>query len=127
MRKLLFLILFISFASFGQDYFESGLEKYENGDTYGAIADYTKAIEINPNNAAAYNNRGFSKAKLNDYNGATADFTKAIEINPNHAKAYFNRCVAKIKLGDKNGACQDARKTQDLGYDASELIRIACK
>ena len=44
MRKLLYLILFIPFASFSQDYWESGLEKYKNGDTYGAIADYTKVI-----------------------------------------------------------------------------------
>ena len=28
-------------------------------DYYGAISDYTKAIELNPNFADAYNNRGF--------------------------------------------------------------------
>ena len=30
-------------------YFDSAYEKAERGDHYGAISDYTKAIEINPN------------------------------------------------------------------------------
>ena len=64
MRKLLYLLLFIPFASFGQDYFESGLEKARNGDYYGAIADFTEAIEINPNDYYAYYNRGNSKRNL---------------------------------------------------------------
>ena len=39
---------------------------------------------------------------------------------------YYYRGISKYLLGDKNGACQDARKAQDLGYDASELIRDVC-
>ena len=35
-------------------YFSRAFEKAENGDHYGAISDYTKAIEINPNNEDAY-------------------------------------------------------------------------
>ncbi|MDA9290214.1 tetratricopeptide repeat protein [bacterium] len=61
MKKILFtLALLISFVSFGQtaeEYFDSGYDKAKAKDHYGAIADYTKAIEINPN-ANAYYNRG---------------------------------------------------------------------
>jgi tetratricopeptide (TPR) repeat protein len=35
-------------------------------DTKGAIADYTKAIELNPQYADAYYNRGNTKSKLGD-------------------------------------------------------------
>ena len=55
----------------------------------------TKAIELNPNYAKAYYNRGIAKFDLQDYKGAIADYTKAIELNPNYAKAYYNRGIAK--------------------------------
>ena len=56
-----------------------------------AISDYTKAIEINPLYAHAYNNRGtcyyqhFLGILLDDLGrkeDAIKDYTKAIEINP---------------------------------------------
>ena len=50
--------------------------KDELKDYKGAIADYTKAIEIDPNYADAYNNRGIAKDELKDYKGAIADYTK---------------------------------------------------
>jgi len=108
-------------------YNQRGISKSDLKDYYGAIADYTKAIEINPNYVKAYYNRGISKYKLKDYYGSIADYTKAIEINPNYADAYKNRSISKYYLGDKNGACQDARKTQDLGADATRIINIVCK
>ena len=36
------------------------------GDRKGAIEDYDKAIKINPDYAAAYNNRDHAKAKSDD-------------------------------------------------------------
>ena len=109
-----------------EEYFYQAYEKYILKDNYGAIADYTKAIEINPNYAIAYSNRGNSKYNLKDYKGAVSDCTKAIEIDPNYALAYINRCIAKAILGNINAACKDARKAQELGYDASALIKIVC-
>ena len=49
-------------------------------DYKGAIADYTKAIEINPNYASAYKNRGVSKEYLRDLSGACADWRKAASL-----------------------------------------------
>ena len=99
MKKI--LILFIAFTSFGlfaqttsNDYFDRAYSKSDVKDYYGAIADYTKAIELDPNNANAYYNRGLSKLNLKNYYGAIADNTKAIELDPNNADAYFNRAIS---------------------------------
>ena len=73
-----------------------------------------------------YLNRGVSKDDLQDYTGAIADYTKAIEIDPNLAQAYYNRGLSKYNLQDYYGACQDARKAQELGYDTSPMIKVAC-
>ena len=87
-----------------EEYFYSAFKKASLKDYYGAIADYTKAIELNPNKAQIYYNRGAAKGILNDPYGAIADYTKAIELNPNKDDAYNNRGVQKKKLKDYNGA-----------------------
>ena len=48
-------------------------------DYQGAIADYTKAIRLNPN-AAAYYNRGNVKDDLGDKQGAIADFRESARL-----------------------------------------------
>jgi tetratricopeptide (TPR) repeat protein len=77
------------------------------GDKAGAIADYTQAIPINPQDAEAYYNRGLAKYESGDKAGAIADYTQAITINPQDAIAYYNRGVVKSKSGDKAGAIAD--------------------
>ena len=73
--------------------FNSGVEKAEAGNYQGAIADFSRAIEINAQDDDAYYNRGVVKDKLKNYQGAIADYSKAIEINPQNALAYSNRCL----------------------------------
>ena len=123
MKKILFsLALLISFVSFGQtakEYFESGNDKAAAKDYNGAISDYTKSIELDPNYAYAYNNRGISKRNLKDDYGAISDFTKSIELDPNYASTYDNRSITKEKLGDLTGACADAKKAIKLGSNSS--------
>ena len=97
MKNILFtLALLVSFISFGQttlEYFDSGYDKAEAKDYYGAIADYTKAIEINPNYAKAYSYRGISKENLGDLNGACADWKKAAELgNTDAAEWVAKQC-----------------------------------
>jgi tetratricopeptide (TPR) repeat protein len=61
------------------------------GDSDHAIADFTQAIEINPQDARAYVRRGSVYQVNGDSDHAIADYNKAIEINPLYAIAYFNR------------------------------------
>ena len=47
-----------------------------------AIADYTKAIELNPKDQQAYWRRGLSYGHKGQCGPAIADYSKAIELNP---------------------------------------------
>ena len=56
-----------------------------------ALAELDKAIELDPNLAEAYNNRGRAYSELGQYEQALTEYNKAIRLNPNNAVAYYNR------------------------------------
>ena len=100
-------------------YVKNANAKLKSKDYQGAIADYSKAIAIDPQLALAYFNRGVAKNKLKDYQGAIDDYSKAIEINPQYAKVYNNRGNSKYGLGDQQGACADYKMAVSLGYQVT--------
>ena len=131
MKKLFFIFLTLNLFSFGQtadEYNERGNAKKRLKDYTGAIADYNKAIQLNPDFYLTYYNRGVAKFFLKDYRGTIADNNKAIQLNPDFAEAYNNRGHAKYDLNDMNGACNDWSKAGELGYSiAYTCIQKFCK
>lgn len=61
-------------------FIKRGLNRQSAGDHDGAIEDFTKAIELNPNLAQAYASRGVSKEAKGDGDGAKSDYSKSIQI-----------------------------------------------
>ena len=59
------------------------------------MADYDKAIELDPKYAAAYNNRGWVYYLKKDYARAIADYDRALQLDPNFALARNNRALAE--------------------------------
>jgi tetratricopeptide (TPR) repeat protein len=88
-------------------HYNRGLAKRKNGDYDGAIADFTKAIELDPGYAEAYYERGEAKRANLDYEDAIDDYTRAIEVNPQYWKAYWERGFAKKLIFDEDGAIDD--------------------
>jgi protein O-mannosyl-transferase len=56
-----------------------------------ALADYTKALTINPNYADLYYARGNVYGYMKLYDKSIADLSKAVELYPEYAVAYYNR------------------------------------
>jgi len=56
--------------------------KYNLNDLRGAMADYDRVIETDPNNLIARFNRGLLRAQVADNNRAIEDFNKVLELNP---------------------------------------------
>jgi tetratricopeptide (TPR) repeat protein len=100
--------------SSSSDWVDSAIAKGKKGDLDGAIADYSRAIEIDPKNTLAYNNRGNAKSNKGDQNGAIGDYNRAIEINPNYANAYNNRGSAFQAKGRFDQAVDDLNRAIEL-------------
>ena len=100
--------------------------KRQKGDLDGAIADYGKAIEIDPSadNHAA---RASARRQKGDLDGAIADYDRVLEINPS-ADNYAIRASAKIQKGDFDGAIADYDQVIKISPSAhNHEIRAAAK
>jgi Flp pilus assembly protein TadD len=73
-----------------------------------AIGDYTKCIELDPDDADAYNNRGVIWGSLGKYDDAIKDYTYIIEnIDKEYSSAYNNRGYAYERIGEYENALID--------------------
>ena len=108
----------LCFIQRAQAYFELG--SYEL-----AIEDETRAIEIDPTNARAYNNRGVSYRELGDFEQSIKNFTKAIELNPQHPNPYYNRAKDYGALGDRDQMRRDMLTAAQMGNQEAQEWLLA--
>ncbi len=79
-------------------------------DEKGAIADYTKLIEINPNSAQYYYGRSSSYYDLKKYENVIENCNKAISLDENYFEAYVMRGDVYDSLGEETKSISDYEK-----------------
>lgn len=79
-----------------------------------AIADHTRAIDIDPQSAVAFSNRCFDFVHKMEPDRAIADCNKAIELNPKFSVAYFNRGMAFERKRAYDQAIADHSKAIEI-------------
>lgn len=85
-----------------------------------AIEDYSRAIELSPNNTAAYNNRGVAYQKKGKLDLAIKDYNKTIKLDPDDANAYCNRGNVYREKGEFNRAIDDTNTAINLNPSCTE-------
>jgi len=108
-------------------YTKRGLVSLSKGDYDRAIADYDKAIELNPQDAAAYGVRALVYIIKGDHDHAITDYDKAIKLNPTDAAAYRKRGLAYGFKGDYDRVIADCDKAIELNpQDAAAYGNRGC-
>lgn len=100
----------MDFADF---YFALGLPFMKERNWERAITAFSSLIELEPNNALAYDRRGIAYGKAECYDEAIADFSQAIHMDDTLTSAYNNRGLSYYKqcwldeaIADYNTAIQ---------------------
>ena len=85
----------------------AGNAHYNAGQYKEAIAAYDRAIQLDPKDAKAYNNRATIYRFLHEYQRAIIDYSRAIELNPKYAWAYGSRGFVYSDLKEYKKAIAD--------------------
>jgi len=88
-----------------------------------AIADYSKAIELDPGEFSYYNNRGTAYSARLQYDLALADYEKAYGLYKKGGSASYNIACLYSLQKDVEEACVWLERSMTDGYDDWEHIR----
>jgi tetratricopeptide (TPR) repeat protein len=89
-----------------------------------AIADYTEAIRLKPDNEEAFYYRAQDYSQFQQFDKAVADCTEAIRLKPDFADAYFWRGSAYKDLGKYSEAIADSTETIRLKPDSADAYSL---
>jgi serine/threonine-protein phosphatase 5 len=104
--------------------FKSQANEAFKGHKYSSAIDlYTKAIELNSNNAVYWANRAFAHTKLEEYGSAIQDASKAIEVDSRYSKGYYRRGAAYLAMGKFKDALKDFQQVKRLSPNDPDATR----
>lgn len=91
-------------------YWELANKHFEKKEYQSAIDNYNKVIQLSPDFAPAYFQRGFSYANLNNGSETMKDFSKYIQLEPQNPNGYYYRGVVYFSQGNYTEAISDFSK-----------------
>ena len=100
-----------------KDYITRGIAFYYRDKYYSALESFEKAIELKPDLAVAWFNKGAMLDRLGRYDEALESFEKAIELKPDLAEAWYNKGVALERLGRSEEALEAYERAIELKPD----------
>jgi serine/threonine protein kinase/Tfp pilus assembly protein PilF len=99
-----------------QSWFSRGLIHYQFRELEKAIADLSRAIEINPEDSAPWQVRGFAHRAMGQHDKAIEDLTAAIRLNPQSGEyePYLSRAISYFHLKRWDEAISDYDKVLEI-------------
>ena len=101
---------------------ESGNAALARGDLDQALADFSTAVDAQPDSALARERRAAVFLQMKKFDQALNDCNEALKIDGKFAPAYFTRGLAEKDLGDTEKAIEDFTKALDNGLERVDVL-----
>lgn len=98
------------------DHYKKGVRLEGEGDFAGAMREYRKAIELNPNLAEAHFSLGVTLENQGRRDKAIEEYRAAVRIRPNLVSAHNNLAVAYYSQGDGENAWKEVKICRQYSY-----------
>lgn len=87
--------------NFAEGYNNRANARFVKGDNDAALADYNKALEIDPRYAEIYANRGIVWLRMGQKAKADADFAACLALKPG-IQSSLERCIKVVQTASSN-------------------------
>ena len=91
------------------------LEEFEQ-----AIAEYRKALALNPNSPIIYNRLGVAYSELKQYDAALDAYQRALALSPMTAEPHYNMGLVYLKQGDLPRALKAFKRATTINTEWGE-------
>lgn len=97
-------------------YYNRGVAYAKEGEHGRALADFDKALLLNPNYCYAHNMRGEIQAKRSQFEDALASFEQVLKICPNYAGARLRHANVLQQMGRSQESLAELKDACETGY-----------
>ncbi len=106
-------------------YAARGHQRASLHDFEGAIADFMRAIELDPMNASLHEALANAYREKGDYTAAIASYTQVLNLDPNNNLARLNRGFSRERSRDLAGSIEDYNEVikHDKGWALAHVNR----
>jgi len=110
-----------------QDHLVRGNVLFELGRYEEALEEFSRSLELVPEDPATLGNRGLTLNRLKRHEEALAHFNRALELRPDDASTIDNRGIALLRLNRHEEALADFNRCLELKPDdPTALYNRAC-
>jgi tetratricopeptide (TPR) repeat protein len=104
-----------------EDHFRKGNEFSQSGDFEKAVEEYTKALELEPENVDAMSNLGVTYYNLGQLDEAIEQYSNALELAPRDADIHSNLAAAYVQKHQQSGAQDQLESALEQYTESIEL------
>jgi len=91
-----------------------GIAYHDLGEFNRALRDYSRAIDLDPEDSYSLYNRAVIREHLGDLPGAVEEYNASLRLRPDNEDAYFNRGLIFLNVGAFDMAVSDFTRAYEL-------------